>query len=219
MNAELISDLCVLMCASVGFGYGVMVFLATRAPLYAKMITGAVGCSMLGRLLVVVRDLVGFAGDGFQLNMLSVVGVFMFLLTANAGLMDGLADDGAKKFTKYRAFSLAAPVGIILLDIPIWQSPVPFATRVSFVVVSLVVAAASYFNLKHAVFPDVEFGVIRCVQNYNLSALAYAYVHMAEMVALSYDAGAAVVATGLLTGLVSILIPIMLKKGIDQWQI
>jgi hypothetical protein len=41
---------------------------------------------------------------------------------------------------------------------------------------------------------------------------------MDEMVALSFDATIAVVATRFFVGIVSLLIPIMLKKGIDKWQ-
>jgi hypothetical protein len=218
MDAELISDLFVLVCTAVGFIYGTRVFLTTRAPLYTKMITGAVGCSMLGRLLVVIHDLLGTFGSGFRFSVLGCVGAFLFLFTANAGLMDELADDGNARYAKYRRMSLWAPVVAFLLDVPIVLSASPVTVKVSYVVASLVIAAASFFNLKHAMFSNAEFGVVSCVSDYNLCALAYAFLHMDEMVALSFDATIAVVATRFFVGIVSLLIPIMLKKGIDKWQ-
>ncbi len=220
MALDAFANLCVLIGAAAGFGYGVVVFFASKSPLYARMITGAVGCAMLSRLSDVVRALAGFVDIyGFQLSMLSTVGVFLFLLTANAGLMDGLADDGTKKFSKYRLMALAAPCAILLLNIPIFLSDALQVTKIASLVVSLIIAAASYFNLKHAIFPDVEFGVIHCVRNYNLCALAYAFLHMAELVVIACGFTPALIVLGLLLAVDSALILPVLKKGIQQWQI
>lgn len=160
------------VCSLVGFFYGAFVFLAKKSPLYAKMITGAVACMMFASLLAVVRRLTGFETRTFQLDYLAYIGVFLFLLTANAGLMDGLGDDGSKALRKYRLIALAAPAAVAVLYLPILLSGQPTAAKVIFGVVALFVCAASYFNFKHAVLPDVDFGVIRCVREYNWLALA-----------------------------------------------
>jgi hypothetical protein len=219
MSIESIVNLCVLVCAAVGFGFGVMNFLVKRTPLYAKMITGAVACAMLARLLEVVRTLAGFPNEGFQLYFLSFIGVFMFFLTANAGLMDGLADDGSKELMKYRLIPLAAPCVLLLLNVPIAFSGTPLETRVSILVMCAFMSAASYFNLKHAIFPDVEYGVIACVRWYNWCALAYAALHMLEMVAISFDSAVGVGLCGVLLCVDTLAILPCLKRGIEQWQI
>jgi hypothetical protein len=220
MSAETIVDICMLLCATVGFSYGVVTFLAKKTPLYAKMITGAVACTMLGRLSAVVRSLTGFGVErDFRLSLLSYVGVFLFLLTANAGIMDGLADDGSKGLAKYRLMALGAPACIALIDVATLLSGDGVTGKVSFLVVSAFAALASYFNLKHYLIPDAEFGVIDSVRRYNLCAVVYAILLMAELCSLAYGAGPATVVFGLLLAADTLFILPMLKRGITQWQI
>jgi hypothetical protein len=99
------------MCAFIGFFYGIIKFFKPKKAVYAQMITLAVGSMAFGRLYQVVRL---FTGDEivekFQLGTLGVIGSLLFLLTANSGLMDSLADYGSKRFLKYRIIPLAAPV-------------------------------------------------------------------------------------------------------------
>jgi len=218
MNVAFLSELFMLAGSLIGFTYGTVVFLAKKAPLYAKMITGAVGCMMFGYLLAVIRRIAGFEGRPFQIDYLSYIGVFLFLLTANVGIMDGLADDGSKRFGKYRLFALAAPLVILLALVPTVLSSAPAVYKVFCGVIALFAAAASYFNFKHAIFPDVEFGVIRCVRGYNLLALAYAVLHMGTLAARSYGADTAVLILSVLTCADVIMILPVLKRGIERWK-
>ena len=96
MNMAFLSELFLLAGSLAGFTYGTVVFLAKKAPLYAKMITGAVGCMMFGYLLAVIRRVAGFEGRPFQIDYLSYVGVFSWsdsVLTDPEGLRTMQADE------------------------------------------------------------------------------------------------------------------------------
>lgn len=244
MNLLFIADLCALVGAMVGFVYGIRAFFMNRtprkkaadaqthsaqkagksarpkkSPLYAKMITGAVGCMMFSRLSKVVRSIAGFANHAFQLHSLGYIGVFLFLLTANAGIMDGLADDRSKAYRPYRLAAFAAPFAVICLFLPIALGDFALPVKVTDGVVTVFIAAASYFNLKHAIFPDVDFGVIRCVKGYNWLAVACGLLYMGEMVATAYGADRVALVLCVLIGLDSAFILPMLKRGIERWKI
>ena len=218
MNMTFLSELIVLVGSIVGLTYGTVVFLANKTPLYAKMITGAIGCMMFGYLLAVIRRITGFEEQPFQLDYLTYIGVFLFFLTANVGIMDGLADDRSQQFRKYRLFSLAAPLVIALLYVPIAMSDMPTVTKVFCGIVAVFAAAASYFNFKHVIFPDVDFGVIHCVRGYNRLALAYAVLHMGTMAARAWGADTVTLILSILTCADVILILPMLKRGIERWK-
>lgn len=218
MTMALLSELFMLAGSLAGFTYGTVVFLSKKTPLYAKMITGAVGCMMFGYLLAVIRRISGFEERAFRIDYLSYIGVFLFLLTANEGIMDGLADDGSKGFRKYRLTALAAPLVIVLAFVPAALSEAPAVSKVFCGVIALFAAAASYFNFKHAIFPDVEFGVIRCVRGYNLLALAYAVLHMGTLASRANGAETVTLILSVLTCADVILILPVLKRGIERWK-
>ena len=218
MNMTFLSELFLLAGSIVGFTYGTVVFLSKKTPLYAKMIAGAVCCMMFGYLLAVIRRIAGFEERSFRLDYLTYIGVFLFLLTANAGLMDGLVDDGSKRVKKYRVFALAAPVVISLLFVPVALSYISTLSKICCGAVALFAAAASYFNFKHAVIPDVEFGVIHCVRAYNWIALLYAVLLTGTLTARALGWELAVLILSILTCVDMIMILPMLKRGIDRWK-
>ena len=218
MNMELLAELCVLVCSLVGVSYGLAVFFRKKSPLYARMITGAVGCMMFASLLTVVRRLTGFEEHVFQLEHLAYIGVFLFLLTANAGMMDGLVDDRSDSLRRYRLLALLAPLTVVLLYLPMLLGRLPALAKGIHGVVALFAAAAAYYNCKHAIIPDVDFGVVRCVRGYNLLALAYAALYTGSMTARACGAGTVMLLLSVLIGADVLLILPMLKRGIEQWR-
>ena len=218
MDLDFIAKLCLCGCSLIGFCYGAAVFLSKKAPLYAKMITGAVGCMMFGSLLAVVRRLAGFEERAFQLDHLAYIGVFLFFFTANVGIMDGLADGKLKRFLKYRLISLGAPLVIALLFVPVLLSDLPVLSKAIYGVVSLFAAASSYFNFKHAIIPDVEFGVIRCVRGYNLLAFAFAVLYAGNAAVRALGFKWASLILSVLIAADAVLILPLLKRGIDRWK-
>ena len=183
------------------------------------MITLFAGCMSLSRLYQIVRLItIGDILKHFQLGVVGVVGALLFLFSANYGVMDSLADDGSKAFMKYRLIPLVAPilitglyVGFILIgEFPVFQKVVAG-------VISAVAACASYYNLKHLIFPDVDFGVIKCLKTYNLLALIFEFLCVAEVIANSRASGIAVLIIGVLMGAVLLTVVPAVERGIKKW--
>ena len=207
------------LCAGIGFGYGIYRFFRAKSALYIRMIVFSVGCVMLGRLsetlgLMVNRQIPG----GFHVGMLGVIGSFLFLFSANFGQMDSIVDDGSAQFKKTRLISLAAPVVVIAL----WCLLVAIKgfnqTTIAYGVESILIAQAAYFNLKHLIIKDVDFGLIKAIRQYNALALVFALVCMAEMLVRSSNPPAAlVIIVYVLQSLISLAFIPALERGVKTW--
>lgn len=219
MNLILIANIIVCVCAFIGFIHGIVKVLIPKKAVYAQMITLAVGCVAFGRLYQVVRLLTG--GDmfnGFQLGVFGVIGSLMFLYSANYGAMDSLADDGTRKFLKYRLISIAAPVAALgLYVLFIFYTELPRSVKIASALVTIFVMHASYYNLKHLIFPDVDYGIIKCLKPYNLLALLYTFLCLAEMIVIGLGSEIGILTIGVLIGVILIGIVITLERGMKKW--
>jgi len=221
LNFYLIANIITCVCAFTGFVYGIVKFFRPRKAVYAQMITLAVGCMAFGRLYQVVRLLTGGSIiDEFQLGILGVIGSLMFFFSANFGAMDSLADDGSKQFLKYRLISLAAPVTLAVIYLAfILFGEASVLAKITGAVITVFAMQASYYNLKHLIFPDVDFGVIRCLKTYNLLALLYSLACVAEAVAISRSSETATFIICIITGLIVINIVPTAARGMKKWTI
>lgn len=221
MKLILIANIITCVCAFIGFLYGRVKFFKPKKAVYPQMITLAVGCMAFGKLYQVVRLLTG--GDifgEFQLGVFGVIGSLMFLFSVNFGAMDSLADDRSKTFRKYRIISFAAPVvaaGLYILFL--FLTDLPIFARVVSAVITVFVMQASYFHLKHLIFPDVDYGVIRCLKPYNLLALIYTFLCMVEMVVIGIGNEVCILIVDILMGTALIGIIVSAERGIRKWTI
>ena len=219
MNLIFISNIVTCILAFAGFIYGIIRFFKPKKALYAQMITLALGCMAFGRLYQLVRLLTGGEIFGkFQLGVLGVIGSLLFFFSANFGLMDSLADDGSKKYRKYRIIPLAAPaLALILYLVFILFAESSLLAIVLGAVITFFVMITTYFNLKHLIFPDVDFGVINCLKAYNLTVLVYAFLCMAEQIIVNRENETATAIIGILIGLVLLVIVPVVERGIKKW--
>ena len=221
MKLILIANIIICACAFAGFIYGIVKFFKPKKAVYAQMITLAVGCVAFGRLYQVVRLLTG--GDmfnGFQLGVFGVVGSLLFLFSANFGAMDSLADDKSKRFLKYRLIALAAPVAALAWYILfILLTDLPRSVKVASALVTLFVMHAGYYHLKHLIFPDVDFGIIKCLKTYNLLALIYAFLCLAETNVIGLGNEIGILIIGVLIGAVQIGVVLSVERGMKKWTI
>ena len=219
MNLNLLANIITCLCAFIGFSYGVSKFFRPKKAVYAQMITLAVGCMAFGRLYQVVRLItVGDILEHFQLGVLGIIGSLIFLFSANFGVMDSLADDGSKEYSKYRIIPVIAPLATLAVYTVFFLIPdLPKLVKIVAGVISLVAAGASYFNLKHLIFPDVDFGVINCLKGYNLLALVFEFLCVAEMIAFSRNSEIATLIIGVLMGVVLLVIVPVVERGIKKW--
>ncbi len=219
MNLYLIANIITCVCALIGFIYGAVNFFKPRKAVYAQMITLSVGCMAFGKLYQAVRLLTGGSIlDEFQLGILGVIGSFAFLFSANYGAMDSLADDRSKNYAKYRIIPLVAPlVSLAVYVVFIYLSDMSRLEKIIGAIVTLFVSLSSYFNLKHLIFPDVDFGVINSLKTYNFMALIYGLLCIAELIAMSRDSAPAALVIDVLMGIILIAIVPSVERGIRKW--
>jgi hypothetical protein len=221
MTLYLIANIITCICAFIGFNYGIVKFFKPRKAVYAQMITLAVGCMALGRLYQTVRLLTGGnILDEFQLGILGVIGSLMFFFSANFGLMDSLADDRSKQYLKYRIIPVAAPLAAIALYlIFVFFADMPKIAKITGAVITLFTVQSSYYNLKHLIFPDVEYGVIKCLKTYNLLALLYAFACLFELIVLSRGSEIGALISGIIMGALLLAVVPSVERGIKKWTI
>ena len=219
MTFLLLSNIIACICAAVGFVYGAVKFMLPKKATYAQMITLAVGCTAFGKAYQIVRLLtVGDILGEFQLGLLGTVGSLVFLFSANFGAMDSIADDGSKAYRKYRIIPAVAPVSVVLFYVLLFL-PGDFSVLVKAVagVISFFAAQASYFNLKHLIFPDVDYGVVKCLKLYNLLALFFEFLCLVEITAYGFESEIASLIAGILTGVIMLIMTPIVERGIKKW--
>ena len=216
----LFSNLAMAICMAVSFTYGVIRFFKKGKALYLQMIVGGLGCMMLGRAFQFVTLLTrGFLPSGFHVGLLGIVGSFVFFLSANYGQMDRLLDDGAKENRKYRLLGLLAPLLMLGIYCLVFLFDIRLESKVVYGVMTVIIMFASYFNLKHFIFPDVEFGIIRSIRGYNLIALLLAVLSVVEIVLQLWGKMIPLLILYVAICAVSIAIVPILERGVKKWTI
>ena len=214
------ANLAMFICTAVSFTYGAIRFFKKGKALYLQMIVGGIGCMMLSRAFQFITLLTnGSIPNGFHIGMLGAVGGFLFFLSANYGQIDKLLDDGARENRKYRLIALIAPCLLILVFSTLFFIPAASDKRTIYGVMSAVITFASYFNLKHFIFPDVEFGFIRSIRGYNLIALILAFLSVGEMVLITLSVKIPLLILYIAICTVSLAIIPVLEKGVKKWAI
>ncbi|MCR4645353.1 MAG: hypothetical protein K5695_08090 [Oscillospiraceae bacterium] len=210
--------LALTISAAVGFGYGLFRFFRKKSALYIKMIVYGIGCAMLGRLFETLQLFSnGSIHSGFHVGVLGVVGSFLFFYSSNYGQMASLVDDGSKTFRKYRLIALAAPAVVFGMYIFYFCLTGFCESTVVCGIESLVIAQSSYFHLKHVIIPDVDYGVIRSLRTYNLLALVYAFLCMAEILLTAIRLPACTVIVYVLMCIALLAFVPVLEGGVKKW--
>jgi cell division protein FtsW (lipid II flippase) len=208
------------ICMAVSFTYGVVRFFKKGKALYLQMIVGGLGCMMLGRAFQFVTLLTrGMLPEGFHIGTLGIVGGFVFFLSANYGQMDKLLDDGAKENRKYRLLGLLAPLLMAGIYCLIFFFNPGLESMIVYGVMTAIIMFASYFNLKHFIFPDVEFGIIRSIRGYNLIALLLGVLSVGEITLLLWNKTVPLLILYIAICVVSIAVVPVLEKGVKKWTI
>ena len=216
----LFSNLAMFICMAVSFTYGIVRFFKKGKALYLQMIVGGLGCMMLGRVFQFVTLLTrGMLPEGFHIGTLGIVGGFVFFLSANYGQMDKLLDDGAKENRKYRLLGLLAPLLMAGIYCLIFFFNPGLESMIVYGVMTAIIMFASYFNLKHFIFPDVEFGIIRSLRGYNLIALLLGVLSVGEITLMLWNKTVPLLILYIAICVVSIAIVPILEKGVKKWTI
>ena len=210
------------LCATLFcFVYGLNKFFKRGKPLFLQSLTMAMGCHSLGSIYHLCQTLtVETVVGGFTPAYLGRIGFFLFLITASYGQLDKIVDDGSEKMRPARLIAFAAPVCALLLFIPNLLMVGTFvSTKVSYAMVWLPALASVYFNLKHAIIPDLDFGFVKAIKPYNIFALLLSFSELLCLTAWHYYYAFQLDLSAILFAVLCVCTMLSAKKGAEKWTI
>lgn len=215
--AETVPLLATLFCLIFGLKH----FFKKGKPIFLQTLTMAMGSHMLGSiyhlcLTVTSDDIV----EGFTPAYLGRIGFFLFLITASYGQMDKIVDDGSDKMKPSRYIALIAPICAVLLYIPNFVlDDVPTSTKISYALIWIPAIIAVYFNLKHAIIPNLDFGFIKAIKPYNVLTMFLGFSELICLTAWDYYYSIPLALSAILFAVLCIFTMLAAKKGVQQWTI
>jgi hypothetical protein len=216
-----IAELVPLCATMFSFIYGLHNFFKKGKPLFLQSITMAMGCHALGSIYHLCQTLTTETVlEGFTPAYLGRIGFFLFLITASYGQMDRIVDDGSNKFRPARYIALLAPLCAILLYLPSGlMEELPVVTKIAVLLVWLPAMVSVYYNLKHSIIPDFDFGFIKAIKPYNILATCLGFAEMLCLTAWDFLYKAPLVITSFAFAGLCISMMIAAKKGAEKWTI
>lgn len=215
------SELVPLISALAAFIYGGAKFFKKGIGLYLQSITMAMGCHALGSLYRVCELLTtGSVSEGFTPAYLGIMGFFIFFIAASYGQLDRIVDDGSKELRHCRYIAFAAPAVAVLIFIPnFFINPIGLKDGITYLLVWIPAMIALYFNLKHAIIPDMDFGFIKAIKPYNLLGMFLGFSELVCMTARNCFSDYAVTLLSLVFGGLCIATMVAAKKGVEKWKV
>ena len=213
-----IGDGIVLLMAIIAFFYGIRMIITKKPPLYFQLILCSVACYILGYLFDLCEYLVtGSFTSSYLIGYLGSLGCFLFLLTAGYGYMDGIMDDRTPNMKKCRYIALVAPFLAILLLIPNLVSDIPNTTKIAYTIIWIPALLSTYFNLKHAIIPDMGFGFVIAIRPFNIAALVFTFLELIHFTLWNFCDWKILMVSGILLGSSCITMMVMADRGVKKW--
>ena len=216
-----IGELVPLTATMFSFIYGLNHFFRKGRPLFLQSLTMAMGCYALGSVYHLCQTLTTETVlEGFTPAYLGRIGFFLFLITASYGQMDRIIDDGSKKIKPYRYIALIAPLLAILLYIPnAIIIELPIQTKIAVLLVWLPAVVAVYYNVKHAIIPNLDFGFIKAIKPYNILAACLGFAELLCLTAWDYFNDTLLVISSFAFAIFCVVLMYAAKKGAEKWTI
>jgi hypothetical protein len=215
------AELLPLSATLFSFIFGLRHFFKQGKPLFLQSITMAMGCHSLGsiyQLCLMLTNMTAF--EGFTPAYLGQIGFFLFFIAASYGQMDRIVDDGTAATRPSRYIALTAPVCAALLYIPnAWIIDLPAAARISLLLVWIPALVSVYFNLKHAIVPDCDFGFVKAIKPYNILAVGLGFSELLCLSARNHLHNFPIIITSVIFAVFCVAIMIAAKKGAEKWTI
>ncbi len=189
-----------------------------KAALYLKIYIVAIGCFALGKLYEYVTIYsFGALPSGFNLKYMCIFGSFLFLSSANFGVMNHIMDDGSKEFRKYRLIALIAPLTIILFMLKNISLAPTTTFKSIFILLTLPIAFSSYYSLKQVILPDMGFLFLRLIKPCNIISLVLSLLTCISiyMQILNYD----LFILKIITMGLCLLLTFFIARSLNQWKI
>ena len=216
-----IAELVPLAATLYSFIYGLNKFFKKGKPLFLQSITMAMGCHALGSIYHLCQTLTTETVlEGFTPAYLGRIGFFLFLIAASYGQMDRIVDDGSEKVKPSRFLALAAPMCAVLLYLPnAVMEDLPIATKVAVLLVWLPALVAVYYNFKHFIIPDLDFGFIKAIKPYNVLATCLGFAELICLTAWDYLYNTQLVIFSFVFAVLCVATMIVAKKGAEKWTV
>ena len=216
-----IAEILPLTATLFSFIYGLRKFFKKGKPLFLQSITMAMGSHALGSIYHLCQTLTTETVlEGFTPAYLGRIGFFLFFITASYGQMDKIVDDGSPKIKPSRYIALVAPIFAAILYLPnALMDDLPLATKISVFMVWLPAMFSVYYNLKHAIIPDCDFGFIKAIKPYNVLAVCLGIAELCCLTAWDYLYNAPLVITSIIFAMICVATMVVAKKGADKWKI
>ena len=216
-----IAELVPLFATLFSLIYGMKHFFKKGTPLCAQSITMAMASHAVGSIYHLCQTLTSeYIVDGFTPAYLGRIGFFLFLLTASYGQLDRIVDDRSPKMRRARVVALIAPLLAVLLYVPnVMIDGVPMVTKIVYAIVWIPAAVSVYFNLKHALIPDLDFGFVKAIRPYNVLAVCLGSAELLCLTAWDYYSPIHLALAAVLFGILCIGTMVALKKGVEKWTI
>ena len=213
-----LGDAVVLLLSIVALFYGVCMMILRKTPLYFQLSMASVGCLLLGYLFDVCDYVVnGYHGDGYMIGYLGSIGSFLFLLAASVGYMDGIMDDGSAQIKKCRWIAGIGP----LVAIALWGlnmfSEESLKIKIVYTLVWIPATFSVYYNLKHAILPDMGFGFVKAIRPFNVAAVCFTYLQLIHLTLWCFFDWIPLVISGIVFGSSCIVMIVMADRGVKKW--
>lgn len=216
-----IAELVPLAATLFSFIYGLGKFFKKGKPLFLQSITMAMGCHALGSIYHLCQTLTTETVlEGFTPAYLGRIGFFLFFIAASYGQMDRIVDDGSAQIRPSRYVALIAPVLAGLLFLPnAFMDDLPLETKISVFLVWVPAMVSVYYNLKHAIIPNFDFGFIKAIKPYNVLSVCLGFAELCCLTAWDYLYSAPLVITSVIFAVICVATMFVAKKGADKWKI
>ena len=216
-----IAELVPLFATLFSLVYGLKHFFKKGKPLCLQSITMAMASHALGSIYHLCQSLTSDELiEGFTPAYLGRIGFFLFILTASYGQLDRIVDDGSAKMRPARRIALIAPLCAILLYIPNATIPdVQISTKIVYAIVWIPAILCVYFNLKHAIIPNLDFGFIKALKPYNIFVLSLGFSELLTLTAWDYYYPIQLALSAILFGVLCVCTMVSAKKGVEKWTI
>ena len=200
--------------------YGLINFFKKGKPLFLQSITLAMASYALSLIYHTCVALTNATiMEGFTPAYLGRIGFYMFLITASYGQLDRIVDDGSPKMRKANLIALIAPALALLLYIPNIYATSNVSTKISYALIWIPAIVAVYFNLKHAIIPDLDFGFIKAIKPYNIFAMLLGFSELICLTAWDFFSSVFLAIMSIVFGILCVCTMVSAKKGVEKWTI
>ena len=106
---------------------------------------------------------------------------------------------------------------VFILWIPNMFADVPTITKVVYSILWIPAGMSLYFNLKHAIVPDMGFGFVKAIRPFNIAALSFSFLQLIHLTLWNYCDWIPLLVSGTMFGATCILMVVMADRGVKKW--